>query len=172
MSRPEASTVDSMKLWMDGKSGCHPRPCSFSGLSAARLDSENRDDLVALHPPFENDWLITLLELPYIRLFFVHHHVDDSIALSSLKKMNRVLSILGMMITAIVLLGGIVTLYFVTSNHARIVLICVFTVLFSLSVQMLTNARRAELFASSAAYAAVLVVFVSGNLGSNGGSQP
>ena len=38
-----------------------------------------------------------------------------------------------------------------------------FTVLFAASVGLLTNAKRAEMFASTAAYAAVLVVFVSGD---------
>lgn len=32
-------------------------------------------------------------------------------------------------------------------------------------IGLLTNARRAELFASTAAYTAVLVVYVSANLG-------
>ena len=39
------------------------------------------------------------------------------------------------------------------------------TVLFAACVGLLTNARRDQIFAATAAYAAVLVVFVSGNLG-------
>ena len=42
-------------------------------------------------------------------------------------------------------------------------LIGIFTVLFAGSVGLLTAASRAEVFAATAAYAAVLVVFVSGN---------
>ena len=38
-----------------------------------------------------------------------------------------------------------------------------FTVIFAGSVGLLTSASRAEVFAATAAYAAVLVVFVSGN---------
>jgi hypothetical protein len=34
-----------------------------------------------------------------------------------------------------------------------------------MSVALCTNARKAEVFAATAAYAAVLVVFVSGDLG-------
>jgi hypothetical protein len=38
------------------------------------------------------------------------------------------------------------------------------TVLFAISVGWLTNARRDQIFAATAAYAAVLVVFVSGTI--------
>lgn len=60
--------------------------------------------------------------------------------------------------------GSIVGLYFVHSDGARLGMIAAFTVLFALSMALFTNARRAETFAATAAYAAVLVVFVSGNL--------
>ena len=70
-------------------------------------------------------------------------------------------------VAAILLIGAIVGLYIESSPIARLAMICCFTALFALSVGLLTNARRAEIFASTAAYAAVLVVFVSGNLGSN-----
>lgn len=43
------------------------------------------------------------------------------------------------------------------------------TVLFATCVGWLTNAKRDQIFAATAAYAAVLVVFVSGTLG---GSAP
>lgn len=39
------------------------------------------------------------------------------------------------------------------------------TVLFAACVGFLTNARRDQIFGATAAYAAVLVVFISGNLG-------
>jgi len=42
------------------------------------------------------------------------------------------------------------------------------TVLFAVAVGWLTNARRDQIFAATAAYAAVLVVFVSGSLDGNG----
>lgn len=61
------------------------------------------------------------------------------------------------------LVGAIVNLYFVQNNATKLGLIGMYTALFAGSVGILTNARRAELFASTAAYAAVLVVFVSGD---------
>ena len=47
-------------------------------------------------------------------------------------------------------------------------IITIFMMLFAASVGLLTSARRVEIFAATAAYAAVLVVFVSGNFVGNG----
>jgi hypothetical protein len=68
MGKPQSGTVEALKLWLDGESeGSDGRHApSFSGLSAARLNTE--EDLVALHPVFEKDWLTRLVELPYLRL--------------------------------------------------------------------------------------------------------
>lgn len=46
-----------------------------------------------------------------------------------------------------------------------------YTILFAFSVALCTNARRAEVFTATAAYAAVLVVFFSGELGGTGNEQ-
>ena len=63
------------------------------------------------------------------------------------------------------------------STFDAIGVLVVFTLLFSAAMSLLTKAQRHELFAASAAYCAVLVVFISnfnGNLLSNvqgGGSS-
>jgi len=71
MERPQSGTVEALRLWLDGRSegpGGRHAP-SFSGLMSHRLDQE--EDLVALHPAFEKDWLAKLVELPYLRLLFL-----------------------------------------------------------------------------------------------------
>jgi hypothetical protein len=68
MEKPQSGTVEALKLWLDGRSegpGGRHAP-SFSGLMAHRLDDE--ENLVAMHPAFEKDWLARLVELPYLRL--------------------------------------------------------------------------------------------------------
>lgn len=74
------------------------------------------------------------------------------------------MAVLSILLAAILLIGSIVNLYLVQDNLKRLGLVGVYTAVFAASVGILSNARRAELFASTAAYAAVLVVFVSGNL--------
>ena len=44
-------------------------------------------------------------------------------------------------------------------------MVAMFTAIFAAVIDLLTNARRAETFCSTVAYATVLVVFVNGNLG-------
>jgi len=77
-------------------------------------------------------------------------------------------SALSTIIAAILLIGAIVNLYLVTNDNLRLILIAVYTGFFAATVGLLTSARRAEVYGSTAAYAACLVVFVSGNLGSPG----
>jgi hypothetical protein len=70
-----------------------------------------------------------------------------------------------------VLLLGAMACLSVLNHEAwqlRLGVVAVFTSLFAVVVGLLTNARRSEVFASTAAYAAVLVVYVSANLGPSG----
>lgn len=62
--------------------------------------------------------------------------------------------------------GAIYSLYYVRSEQKRLAMIAGFTTAFAMSVGLISNARRSEIFAACAAYAAVLVVFVSGDPGS------
>jgi hypothetical protein len=64
-------------------------------------------------------------------------------------------------VASALLVGSIVALYFVRSPGKQLGLLGGFTGAFALSVALFTNARRVEIFAATAAYAAVLVVFVS-----------
>jgi len=67
------------------------------------------------------------------------------------------------------LFGAIVVLRIVKDENILLGLMAMFMALFAISVAVLTNAKRAEIFASTAAYAAVLVVFASSPLGSGAG---
>ncbi|KAF4971473.1 hypothetical protein FSARC_1701 [Fusarium sarcochroum] len=69
-------------------------------------------------------------------------------------------AIINILVAIVLLVGSISSLYYVESPAAILGIICGFTILFALSVGLVTNAKRAEIFAGSAAYAAVLVVFV------------
>lgn len=62
---------------------------------------------------------------------------------------------------------SIVILYFVRSLEARIGIIAVFNLILSICMAVFTKAKRAEIFAVSAAFSAVQVVFVQ--VGTNDG---
>jgi hypothetical protein len=82
---------------------------------------------------------------------------------------QRVVVTVSTIFAAVLLVGATTSLYFVRRPGAKLGLLAAFTSLFAASVGGLTSARRQEVFAATAAYAAVLVVFVSGDFDKNGG---
>ena len=77
---------------------------------------------------------------------------------------------INILLAAAFLFGAIYTLFYVQRNQVKLGLIAGYTVAFAMAIGLVTNAKRAEIFGACAAYAAVLVVFVSGDL-ANGKSQ-
>lgn len=73
-----------------------------------------------------------------------------------------------MILAAVLLFGAILNLYYVTDEQKRLGLIAGYTTAFAICVGLVTKAKSSEVFAACAAYSAVLVVFVSGNLGNPG----
>lgn len=83
---------------------------------------------------------------------------------------SRIEKLVGVIITMIIfilLILPVVAMYRLTSIGERnstfdaVGVLVVFTLLFSAAMSLLTKAQRHELFAASAAYCAVLVVFIS-----------
>ncbi|KAJ0165597.1 hypothetical protein CTA2_10656 [Colletotrichum tanaceti] len=74
--------------------------------------------------------------------------------------------VISILMAAVLLVGSasISSLYFVQSDAAKLCMIAAFTALFATSVVVMTTARRAEIFAVTAAYGALFVVFVSGDI--------
>ena len=122
-------------------------------------------DLVALAKSEEDDQLSRFLQNHWL---LKRRETSDAFDRTTVYKNShivRTVAILNLILAAILLVGAIVNLYLVTSPSAKLGLIAMYTALFALSVALCSNARRAEVFAATAAYAAVLVVFVSGDLG-------
>jgi len=74
---------------------------------------------------------------------------------------NAISTILSSLLPAV----SIVALYFIPHQLARIASIVAFSLLFSVVLTLITNARRIDCFAATAAFAAVQVVFVGTNSG-------
>ncbi|RTE84831.1 hypothetical protein BHE90_000608 [Fusarium euwallaceae] len=131
---------------------------------------DDPDDLVVLHTAEPPDRL-TMFVQDYFGFLFKdkdHHKAatSPSVGYASGKRISAFISYLSTILAALLLIGAIVVLYNTDSDDLKLGLIALFTIIFAASVGLLTNARRAEVFGATAAYAAVLVVFVSGDLGS------
>ena len=135
----------------------------ISGRGKEFLD--DKADLVALRKANEEDLLSKLLQDHWV---FKNRATSDPLDRTAIYKNHyvvRTVAGVSMTLAAILLIVAIISLYSVTNPKAKLGLVAVYTLLFALSVALLTNARRAEVFGATAAYAAVLVVFVSGDLG-------
>ncbi|KAH6622734.1 hypothetical protein F5144DRAFT_496076 [Chaetomium tenue] len=138
----------------------------LAGLSESRLSESKRHDLVAVRRPADKDLLSRFLQDHWVfkehskttRVTNETEHIKES-------HVAWVAAVISTVLAAILLLGAIVTLRLVKEENTQLGLIATFTVLFAVSVGIFTNARRAEIFAATAAYAAVLVVFVSSSPG-------
>ena len=91
---------------------------------------------------------------------------------------SRVEKLVGFIITSVIfilLVLPVVAMYRLTGlGHTQPVfsavgVLIIFTLLFSAAMSLLTKAKRHELFAASAAYCAVLVVFITNFSSSSGG---
>lgn len=64
-------------------------------------------------------------------------------------------------------LSSIIVLYFVQNESIRLVIVCAFTIAFTVSLAVFTRARRVEIFAATAAFAGVQVVFIGSTTGTS-----
>lgn len=129
----------------------------------------NEGDLVAL-APVETDRLNIFLQ-NYFGWFLKEKRKkvtgleDDDLFYFPARRIQRAGAVISIFLSAILLIGAILCLEAAARDDStlRVGLIVLFTCLFAAVVGLLTNARRAEIFASTAAYAAVLCVFVNKN---------
>jgi hypothetical protein len=144
----------------------HPQPI-ISGRAKGYLN--DKSDLIALRQLAEIDPLSTLLQTHWPIQKRLTKDPFDRTTIYTARHVVLTVSLISMLLAAILLIGAITSLYIVTNPKVRLGMIAGYTLLFALSLAGMTSAARAEIFGATAAYAAVLVVFVSGNLGGAGG---
>ncbi|GIZ49906.1 hypothetical protein CKM354_001292300 [Cercospora kikuchii] len=137
---------------------------NIRGPAASMLDDEA--DLIALKTPPEADPLSSLVREHWpFQTTRLAGSKDDKAEHFQERRVQLVVSSISVSIAALLLAGSIVTLYFVHNPDARLGLLILFILLFAIGIRISTSATRENIFAATAAYAAVLVVFVSGDLG-------
>lgn len=135
---------------------------------------KHKDDFVALSDGQESGWLDGIVEdglgwcLPkkLMKSLFTSEEQskktdDDHLHLYSKRRIDIVVRLVLVLTTVGLLVGPSAVLYFVTGQSAlKICLIMVFTLLFAAALSVCTKAKRHEMLAATATYAAVLVVFL------------
>ncbi|KAF1956893.1 hypothetical protein CC80DRAFT_444140 [Byssothecium circinans] len=138
----------------------NPRPI-IHGKAQNMLDDPT--DLVALRAPLDTDTLSCLIRNYWPFRSKSYPDAGDTTQYFLETHVQRVVVGVSTVFAAILLVCAITCLYFVRKPGAKLGLLAAFTSLFAASVGGLTSAKRQEVFAASAAYAAVLVVFVGGD---------
>ncbi|OAL49312.1 hypothetical protein IQ07DRAFT_622405 [Pyrenochaeta sp. DS3sAY3a] len=121
----------------------------LGGNSAGLYDDV--DELMALRVQENPDRLSTFVQENLGFLFPDRKRSRNGIAYASDRAIMSFIAWFSTFLAALLLIGAIVILYKVRSPEWRLGLIATFTTLFAGSVGLLTNARRAELFAATAA---------------------
>ncbi|KAI1482226.1 hypothetical protein F4774DRAFT_334422 [Daldinia eschscholtzii] len=153
MRHPEKRVLAAVRYFFE-------RPHPILG-GKAKTFLNNAKDLIALKAPTETDVLSSFLrrhwaserELARDGVSHFTRFSDVSIAVT--------VNLVTIVVAAVFLIGPIIGLNFARNPTAKLVMISFFMVAFAASIGLITTAKRSEIFAATAAYAAVLVVFVS-----------
>ncbi|EPE32086.1 hypothetical protein GLAREA_12168 [Glarea lozoyensis ATCC 20868] len=160
---PSQSTVTAMRNWFLNINEETQKPGISQLWGASEKIYDDINDLVALHAPPDQDRLSTFIQNSF-GIFFMTSRPENGQAIISHRRLSRFVTILSTILASVLLFGAIISLYIVKNQNALLGMVSGWTVLFAACVGLLTNAKRDQVFAGTAAYAAVLVVFVSGNL--------
>ncbi|SMQ48024.1 unnamed protein product [Zymoseptoria tritici ST99CH_1A5] len=141
------------------------------GDAAAMLDVES--DLVALKPPPDGDLLSNMIRNHWPGSIKTRANPDGGgIVHYQEHQLQLLVSLISISIATVLLVGSILLLYFVQEPDSRLGLLIMFIILFAVGIRISTSASRDSIFAATAAYSAVLVVFVSGDLGNAKAASP
>ncbi|KAF2184621.1 hypothetical protein K469DRAFT_708806 [Zopfia rhizophila CBS 207.26] len=168
LSKPSATALKTSQLYFDTEEDGK----ILVGYDATML--QDPEDLVALIPSPDDDRLSRLLRSVCGRCLQDRKRTAPQLHSDIYYFPAHRVQILSYSVSAIfcavLLVGAMACLGAINqaSWQLRIGMVALFTFLFATFVALLTNAKRSEVFAATAAYAAVLVVYVSAGVGSSG----
>ncbi|KAK3325064.1 hypothetical protein B0H66DRAFT_599251 [Apodospora peruviana] len=165
--RPDRRVLDAMRTCL-----FRPTPFKYLGGKASRF-LESEKDLVALKSSPDSDYLSRFLRRYWVQSRELAPDMHGGqIARFEESAIAKTANIVTVLVAAIFLIGSILAFHYARGDALKLSMIAAFTIGFSASIGLITNARRAEVFAATAAYAAVLVVFVSSDLAGNSTQSP
>lgn len=168
---PSTTTVKAMQNWFNDPTGKKdPNDCIPQLWGASEHTYSDPHDLVALRVPTDQDRLSDFIQKNFGVFFKASHDPGGGAQiLISHATLSMFSTILSLILASILLFGAIISLSIIGSKPVLLGMLCFWTMMFAACVGLLTDAKRDQVFAATAAYAAVLVVFISGNLGGGGG---
>jgi len=137
--------------------------------SEAEYASKFAEDLITLAPGGGQEVLTRFLERRFGWVFETKADKkkaspDSPLTFFSESRINSTVRGIAVVLSSVLPILSVVVLYFIANNNIRLGLIVLFTVICSASLAFLSKASNSEIIVATATYAAVQVVFVSGNL--------
>ncbi|RVD83195.1 uncharacterized protein DFL_007593 [Arthrobotrys flagrans] len=134
-------------------------------ISETAYDKPFEADLMALKPPKSDDPITIFVQNNLGRFFRKskppHIPASSNILYYSETAIDLFVTIICTLLAIIVLVGSMTTLYFIESQGLRLGLVWVFTFLFAVSIFLMAKLSKGEIFLATAAYCAILVVYIS-----------
>ena len=162
LQRPSKLVHDAFRSYFRNLDKAKAFP-KLAGLNETLYD--DRHDLISLAQYRDDDRLTTFLRERHPELFRRSTtEMAKNVGSLSEDRLRAFVGIVNLLTASAMLFGAIYALHYEKNVEKRLALVASFTIAFALCIGLLTNARRPEIFAACAAYAAVLVVFVSGDL--------
>ncbi|KAL2208412.1 hypothetical protein CC79DRAFT_1395407 [Sarocladium strictum] len=159
LKQPSNRVLDTYRTWL-------LKPYPVLGGQAKRF-LDHPQDLVSLHSSSEDDYLSSFLRQYWPVKAEVSRDGLHKIGRYNERSISIAVGMITIIVAAILLVGSITSLYLVQNDAYRLGMVAAFTAAFAMCIGLLTTARRAEVFAATAAYTAVLVVFISGDISSS-----
>ena len=161
LEKPNQHTPDNLRLALRLDSDVQT---SISEIDADYLNPKNSLDLIKILP-YPNKEVFSRFLVDRFGVYFLSSSEKGKIiGVFSDHHIRRITRVVAVVLSSILPILSIVILYLVHSTNIHIGLIVIFSSVFSGVVALVSDARNVEIIAATAAYAAVLVVFVSGNL--------
>jgi hypothetical protein len=165
---PLKCELEFLRDWLDRPDG---GDFFLEGLEAEPWEEPSSRDLAALCPRREHDhfaqYLSDMIVPWYHRRIGHRRNPDPTREWSTVWEYDKKIFVaigntICMILSSMIPIASIYTLYFLRSTIIRLAVITVMSLVFSFVMTVIVHGRRADIFAATAAFAAVQVVFVTG----------
>ncbi|KAF3192656.1 hypothetical protein TWF788_000265 [Orbilia oligospora] len=166
--------IENVKTWMDNH---HPHPL----VPREKRFLEDKGDICALQASSEDSAVLTNALRGWARDAFgcmwlfkkkgnPASYGDPSITYYSTDWKDALMRVAYAALVSALLIAGVIALFYVQSDEGRLAVLCVSTLVCGVVMALFTTARKGEIMGGTAAYCAVMVVFVGSTLNGDGAS--
>ncbi|KAH0364276.1 hypothetical protein KCU65_g6898, partial [Aureobasidium melanogenum] len=173
LQKPSPADFEPLHTWLNSPEG----GANFLVAPEHTIWESGHSDHMSLWDIDQRDKFSEVIYGTILRLYHKLWNKQDEECQSKLlwddddEKIDQLSNALSSVVSSLVPTLAILVLYFVKSFLIRIILVVIFTGVFSGLLSIFTKARRIEIFSATAAFAAVVVVFVSNGVPETGSNS-